>query len=77
MARTGYSPNRGAVEAAVAERAYRKALVMFHPDRHVSAGLEAQAEAEAGLDEGLLSLPLSNLLRMENPCKRCSYKKYQ
>ena len=41
----------------------------------IAALAEAQlAAAAAGLDEGLLSLSLSNLLYMENPY---NYKKFQ
>ena len=28
------------------EKAYKKAMVMFHPDKHVSKGVEKQLEAE-------------------------------
>ena len=43
VAGSGGGREGAATEAAVAEKAYRKALIKFHPDRHVSAGLPAQA----------------------------------
>ena len=47
----------------------------FLQQDHRAAELEAAAAAlEAGLDEGLLSLSLPNLLCMENPY---SYKTFQ
>ena len=32
--------------SAQVDKAYKKAMVMFHPDKHVNKGLEKQLEAE-------------------------------
>lgn len=41
-------PVQGGVAATSAQvdKAYKKAMIMFHPDKHVNRGLENQLEAE-------------------------------